>query len=164
MRHLQNTRRPAAWASDITLSTTLLLCRRDEFLKSGGFIPSLAGCGGEDFELGQRLRDRGGRVVFDPEWNALNYDRPFTFRRLIARQENYRRKRMELLSQGVEVGDWLSLGEPHLRHRLLRFAGSEVIVELLERIGRIPDRYGVGRLVEPVYQASLSARMRRPNI
>ena len=161
MRRLQSGSRPPPGSSDIYLATGLLLCRREEFIASGGFIPSLGGSGAEDLELGQRFREAGGRSVFDPEWTALNYDRPFTFRRLVARQENYLRQRAELQARGVDVGDWMLLGRPGLRHRPLGFLGSDVVIRIVDAVGSLPDANGVGRLTEPVLRGTVSARMRR---
>lgn len=49
--------------------------RRDDYLASGGFDPAFRGYGGEDYELGFRLLDRGVRFVPDRGARGKHYHR-----------------------------------------------------------------------------------------
>jgi glycosyltransferase involved in cell wall biosynthesis len=160
MRALQDESRPPAGSDECWMATGLLLCRRVEFLGLGGFTSLLGGSGGEDLELGVRARGTGIRIVFDPEWVALNYDRPFTFSRLVDRQMNYRRQRQALFSHGLPVQDWMALGPPRLHHRALAFLGTDSVIRLLSYIGGKESSPPIDAACRFLFRASMSARTR----
>ena len=161
MRRLQDQTRPASRSEDIEMATGLMLCRRQEFIDVGGFLPSMSGSGGEDLELGRRIRSDGLRVWFDPDWNAINCDRPFSFARLMAREKNYARRRQELLSTGIDAADWLLLPPARFRHRLLAPLCSAPAVRTLNRLGELPDASKAAPLVRGLLRAAISANVRR---
>jgi GT2 family glycosyltransferase len=49
--------------------------RRDDFFAAGGFNPAFRGYGGEDYELGYRLLQRGVRFVCEPRAAARHHHR-----------------------------------------------------------------------------------------
>jgi hypothetical protein len=142
------------------MATGLLLCRRAEFLRFGGFTNLLGDSGGEDLELGIRARAAGIWIVFDPAWTALNCDRPFSFSRLIDRQENYGRQREALISHGLPVGDWMALSPFKIRHRAIAFLGKDSTVRVLSYIGDKKSPHPIGSAFSILLRASMSARMR----
>jgi hypothetical protein len=143
------------------MATGLLLCRRAEFLRLGGFTNLLDDSGGEDLELGVRARTAGIRIVFDPEWVAVNCDRPFSFSRLLKRQENYRRQRNALMSHGLPVYDWMELRPLKVHHRAIAFLGNDAVVRLLSYLGDKKGSQSASAAFGVILRASISARMRR---
>lgn len=160
MRRLANDDRPADPRA-VNLAAGLFACRRTEFLEVGGFLTSMRGSGGEDWELGERARREGYTVVLAPEWQAENRDAPFTFRRLLDRERNYQLQARRLRAENVPGADgWLVLDGRRRRDAALRVLGRPAAVSLLDRVGALPDPLGLARVLHPVYRAAVSGYLR----
>lgn len=160
MRRLASAERPADLRA-ANLAAGLFACRRGELLAVGGFLTSMRGSGGEDFELGQRARREGYAVALAPEWEAENRDAPFTFRRLLARERNYQLQARRLRTEDVPGADgWLVLDGARRRDPALRLLAKPAAVSLLDWVGSLPDPFGLGRVLHPVYRAAVSGYLR----
>lgn len=96
-----------------SFSTAQLGVPRNEFLLLGGFDESLRDC--EDFELSVRVKDRGGKIIYD-KMNVVRHADYADIEQFIRRQIEYRTARLHLKQMKPEFGERFPDLFPYGRH------------------------------------------------